>query len=62
MALPMFDQDPLRSSDGFFHPRFEPVGRALRQCGFDCIIISETHNSQEEGALALKKAFAGLDL
>jgi len=46
------------SGDGFYHPRVDPVGRALRRIPIDCTVISETHNSQEVGALALKRIFA----
>jgi len=49
--------DPLRSRDDLFHPRFEPVAKRLRQYGFSGTVISETNDSQEEGALALKRAF-----
>jgi deoxyribonuclease-4 len=59
MTLLPSDADPLRSSDGFFHPRVEPVAKALSRFQVDCTVISETHNSQEEGALALKNAFLG---
>ncbi len=58
MALPsLVDHNPLRSSDGFFHPRVEPIAKGLRGLAGDCTVISETHDSQEEGALALKMAF-----
>ena len=42
------------SCDGLYHPRFEPVAEALKMITFDCNVISETHDSQELGALALK--------
>jgi deoxyribonuclease-4 len=45
------------SGGGLYYPRFEPIARALKKFNVDCTVISETHNSQEEGALALKKAF-----
>jgi deoxyribonuclease-4 len=57
MALPSIDHNPLRSNDGFFHPRVEPVAKGLKRLGVECTVISETHDSQEEGALALKDAF-----
>jgi deoxyribonuclease-4 len=58
MALPsLVDHNPLRSGDGFFHPRVEPIAKGLRRLAADCTVISETHDSQEEGALALKGAF-----
>ena len=43
--------------EGFFHPRFEPIARCLRKWQVECTVISETKDSQEEGALALKAAF-----
>jgi deoxyribonuclease IV len=45
-----------QSRDGLFHPRVEPVAAALSRIAVDFTIISETHDSQEEGALALKHA------
>jgi deoxyribonuclease-4 len=45
------------SGDGFYHPRVDPVGRALQRIPIDCTVISETHDSQETGAMALKQAF-----
>ena len=45
------------SRDGYYHPRVDPVARALQRIPIDCTVISETHNSQEIGALALKQAF-----
>lgn len=57
IALPSFDGDALRSGDGFFHPRVEPIAKALKNLSVDCTVISETNDSQEEGALALKRAF-----
>lgn len=59
MQLPSLGGSSLRSRDGFFHPRVEPIATALRKFSVDCTVISETHNSQEEGALALKGAFLG---
>lgn len=45
------------SRDGWYHPRPEPVAEALKRIPRDFLIISETHNSQERGALALKRAY-----
>lgn len=42
------------SRDGFYHPRAEPVAAALRRSQIKATIISEAHNSQEEGAKALQ--------
>ncbi len=44
------------SEDGLYHPRPNAVASALRYLPGDFTVISETHNSQEEGALALQKA------
>jgi hypothetical protein len=41
------------SRDGLFHPRVEPVAAALSNINLDFTVISETRDSQEEGALAL---------
>lgn len=43
------------SSDGKFHPRPEPVANALVELGGDFTVISETHNTQEIGALCLQR-------
>ncbi len=40
-----------------YYPRPEHVSRALRETGLTGILISETHDSQEEGAIALKNAY-----
>lgn len=42
------------STDGLFHPRPEPVAGALSELGGDFTVISETHNTQEVGALCLQ--------
>lgn len=42
---------------GPYHPRFEPIAKFLRKFSVNCTVISETHDSQEEGALALKQAY-----
>ena len=43
------------SLDGMYHPRPQHVAKAISTIGADFTIISETHNSQEIGALELKK-------
>ena len=48
------------SCDGYYHPRFEPVAEALKMIDIDCNVISETHNSQEQGALALKRVYGAV--
>lgn len=45
------------SEDGFFHPRPDPVAEAFRTVSGSFTVISETHNSQEVGATALKKIY-----
>ena len=59
-APDLFGAAPVGTSsrDGYYHPRFEPVSKALAGIDFDFTVISETHNSQEEGALALKAAYS----
>jgi deoxyribonuclease IV len=57
MVLPVMNRKSLQSDDGLFHPRFEAIGKALSHFNVDCNVISETNDSQEEGALALKNAF-----
>lgn len=57
ISLPLLNSDQVQSADRLFHPRVEPVANGLRGLGIDCTVISETHDSQEEGALALKEAF-----
>jgi deoxyribonuclease-4 len=41
----------------YYHPRYEPIIRSLKKVNANCIVISETHNSQEEGALAMKNYY-----
>lgn len=51
-----------QAASGLYYPRFEPVARCLKKWQVDCTIISETKNSQEEGALALKAAYESCKL
>lgn len=46
-----------RSKDGLFHPRPETVAEAIKSIDRDFVVVSETHNSQEEGAKHLKREF-----
>jgi deoxyribonuclease-4 len=39
---------------GHYHPRYEPIIESLININADCTVISETHNSQEEGAKAMR--------
>jgi len=57
MFLPGFDVNNCRSKDGFYYPRHEHVASSLKKFSLDCTVISETHNSQEVGAIALKKSY-----
>lgn len=43
--------------DRFYHPRYEPIARNFCNLNTSVTVISETHNSQERGALALKKSY-----
>lgn len=55
----LFAQAAISASD-LYYPRFEPVAKGLRDWNVECTIISETNDSQEEGALALKATFNSL--
>ncbi|MDL2256644.1 TIM barrel protein [Bacteroidales bacterium OttesenSCG-928-I14] len=45
---------------GHYHPRYEPIIKSLIDINANCTVISETHNSQEEGALAMKDYYLNL--
>lgn len=45
---------------GYYHPRYEPIIKSLTSLNTDCTVISETHNSQEEGALAMKNYYLNI--
>lgn len=45
------------NSPEYFYPRYDPVARGLSAWNIKGTIISETHNSQQEGALALKQTY-----
>ena len=53
LNLSLFEQ----SSDDFYHPRYNQIIKNLIDRQIDCTIISETHDSQERGALAMKKLY-----
>lgn len=55
--MDLFLQETSSSEPKLYYPRFEPVARGLRHWKVECTIISETNDSQEEGALALKSAY-----
>jgi deoxyribonuclease-4 len=47
--------------DKYYHPRYEPIIENFVRFGIEnCTIISETHNSQEIGALAMSNFYKGL--
>ena len=48
--------DPPDEAD-YFYPRYEPVAKGLFDWNVNGTVISETNNSQEEGALHLKSAY-----
>lgn len=41
-------------ADEYYLPRYEPIIDSIGEANISCTIISETFNSQEEGALAMK--------
>ncbi len=53
-TLDFFNDSP---KDDFYHPRFEPIVNNLINLNSEFIVISETHNSQEIGAMAMKKHY-----
>lgn len=59
MALPIMDCCENDSEKQLYYPRFEPISKALKEYRAICTVISETFNSQEEGALALKGSYIG---
>ncbi|OAV63674.1 endonuclease IV [Bacteroidales bacterium Barb6XT] len=42
---------------GLYHPRYEAIVKCLSKINANCTVISETHNSQEVGALAMKNYY-----
>lgn len=53
------DEKTTSAAGALFHPRPEAVSSSLRRYRFDCTVISETMNTQEEGALTLKRLYGG---
>jgi len=43
-----------KKADDYYLPRYEPIIESISEANISCTIISETFNSQEEGALAMK--------
>ena len=54
--LPGFEVPGVDVSGELYHPTVDSVAPALCDFSPRCTVISETHNSQEEGALALREA------
>jgi deoxyribonuclease-4 len=54
LSLSLFD----KPADDYYHPRFPQIVTNLAKLGKEFTVISETHNSQEEGALAMKNHYA----
>jgi deoxyribonuclease-4 len=48
------------SKTGIYHPRFERIVENLKKADASFTVISETHNSQEKGAMALKQYYSKL--
>lgn len=46
------------SKAGVYHPRFERIVENLKKTDASFTVISETHNSQEKGAMALKQYYS----
>jgi deoxyribonuclease-4 len=57
--MSLFD-DNININVEHYHPRYEPIIQSLIDINADCTVISETHNSQEEGALAMKNYYFDL--
>lgn len=57
-SLDFFDDNP---KDGLYHPRFEAIVENMRKLNSEFVVISETHNSQEIGAMAMKKHYEKLN-
>ena len=51
--------DPKKDKNGakYYQPRFEPIIEKIRENKLDCTVISETFNSQERGAIAMKECY-----
>ncbi|MDR1701043.1 MAG: TIM barrel protein [Lachnoclostridium sp.] len=45
---------------GVYHPRYERIVENLKKTDASFTVISETHNSQEKGAMALKQYYSKL--
>lgn len=47
-------------ADNLYHPRYNRIIENLISKNIDCTVISETHNSQERGALAMKNHYVNI--
>ncbi len=54
LTFDFFDDKP---KDNFYHPRFEHIIKKISKIDANFTIISETHNSQEIGAMEMKKLY-----
>lgn len=53
-SLDLFNE---KVSDDLYHPRYEAIVENMSELEANFIVISETHNSQEIGAMAMKKHY-----
>lgn len=44
-------------SQQLYNPRYEPIIENIKKINITCTVISETHNSQDQGALAMKSYY-----
>jgi Endonuclease IV len=51
LSFNLFDD---KKTDSYYHPRFESIVKNFIKYNLDVTVISETHNSQEIGAMAMK--------
>jgi deoxyribonuclease-4 len=52
--------DMTKPKSGHYHPRFERIVDNIVRLKIDCTVISETHDSQERGALAMSRYYASI--
>lgn len=50
-----YEKDKNRTN--YYQPRFEPIIKQIYENKLDCTVISETFNSQERGAVAMKDCY-----
>lgn len=56
-ALGLFGDENNDLQPGLYYPRVEPIVTGLRRWAHQCTVISETNDTQEEGALALQTGY-----